>query len=571
MPVPHLSGSGRFIVNWYCAIGFAVGSLALLAVVGLGSSQEVFFYARRAESGIDFRLENSPTSEMFLIETMTGGCAFLDYDGDGLLDIFLVNGAAIDLEPGKPPMIDKSDPRYWNRLYRNLGGGRFQDVTEKAGVRGKGFGLGVAVGDFDNDGFPDLYVTNYGQNELLHNERNGTFKDVTATAGVAGGGFSTSAAFVDYNRDGLLDLFVARYVDWSFSNNKYCGTKEVRDYCSPRDFHGVQNLLFRNNGDGTFTDVSKEMGVALDSGKGLGVAINDFDHDGWPDIYVANDQVPSFLFHNRGGKFFEEVGLSSGTALNENGSSFAGMGVDFADYDNDGWADIFVNALSLEGYVLFRNNHNETFDDVSERTGVKNASFYLSGWGTKMLDFDTDGWKDIFVASGHVMPGIQRVLRTLSYEEPMLMLKNDHGHFYDVSSQMGPAFQQPLAARGAAFGDFDNDGDTDILVQVLGGPPLLLENIRGNRNHWLGLQLVGTKSNRDAIGAIVKVTDNHGGQQWFYVSRASSYLSSSDPRILAGLGDRDVANVEITWPSGLVQTARGLVLGKYNQIVESRQ
>ena len=505
---------------------------------------------------------------MFLIETMTGGCAFLDYDGDGLLDVFLVNGAAIRLEPSKPPRIDKSEPRYWNRLYRNLGGGRFEDVTEKAGVKGKGFGLGVAVGDYDNDGFPDLYITNYGQNELLHNERNGTFRDVTPQAGVAGAGFSTSAAFFDYNRDGLLDLFVCRYLDWSFDNNKYCGTETRHDYCSPRDFHAVHNLLFRNNGDGTFTDVSKEMGIQLASGKGLGIAVNDADRDGWPDVYVANDQVPNFLFHNRQGKFFEETGLRSATALNENGSSFAGMGVDFADYDNDGWPDIFVTALSLEGYVLFRNNRDGTFDDVSERSGVQQASRYLGGWGTKVFDFDNDGWKDVFVANSHVMPGIHRVFETLSYLQPMLMLKNNAGRFHDVSSQMGPAFRQLLAARGAAFGDFDNDGDVDILVQVLDKPPLLLENLQGNKNHWAGLHLVGTKSNRDAIGATVKVVDSKGGEQWFFVSRASSYLSSSDPRIVVGLGDRNLSSVEITWPSGMKQKVDGIASGRYNRIVE---
>jgi hypothetical protein len=547
--------------------GRVATSLCLLGV-SLGSNETFSFRDRRAESGIDFRLQNSASKEMFLVDTMTGGCAFLDYDGDGLLDIFLVNGAAIHAEPGKLPKIDKSDPRFWNRLYRNLGGGRFEDVTERAGVRGTGFGLGVAVGDYDNDGRPDLYVTNYGRNELLHNEGNGTFIEVTAAAGVSGGAFSTSAAFVDYNRDGLLDLFVCRYVDWSFENNKYCGTGKERDYCSPRDFKGVPNLLFRNNGDGTFTDVSSQMGIALPSGKSLGIAINDFDRDGWPDLYVANDQVPEFLFHNQKGKSLEEIGFPSAAALNENGATFAGMGVDFADYDNDGWADIFVTALSLEGYVLFRNNHDGTFDDVSEKTGVKRASFYLGGWGTKMIDFDNDGWKDVFVANGHVMPAIARMVRTLSYEQPLLMLKNDHGQFHDVSAQMGPAFRQPWAARGAAFGDFNNDGRVDMLVQILGKQPLLLENVEAKQNNWVGLQLVGTRSNRDAIGSSVKVVDNRGGEQWFFVSRTASYLSSSDPRIVAGLGDRTLAAVEITWPSGLKQIVPEVVAGKYNRIVE---
>jgi enediyne biosynthesis protein E4 len=547
-----------------------VGAVLLcsLGTLRVTSSEHVVFSNLQPRSGIDFRLENSPSAERFLIETMTGGCAFLDFDGDGLLDIFLVNGAAIHTQPGRGPIIDKSEPRYWNRLYRNLGGGRFEDVTEKAGVKGRGFGLGVAVGDYDNDGRPDLYVTNYGQNELLHNEGNGTFKEVTLAAGVAAGGFSTSAAFVDYNRDGLLDLFVSRYVDWSFENNKHCGVGGARDYCSPRDFGGVQNLLFRNNGDGTFTDVSKETGVGLVSGKGLGIAINDFDRDGWPDIYVANDQVPSFLLHNRQGKSFEEIGLRSATGLNENGAAFAGMGVDFADYDNDGWPDIFVTALSLEGYVLFHNSRDGTFEDVSEKTGVKKASFYLSGWGTKLVDFDNDGWKDLFVANGHVMRGIQGTLRTLSYDQPLLMLRNEEGLFRDVSADMGPVFRQPWAARGAAFGDFNNDGSVDVLVQVLGKPPLLLENSAESKNHWLGLQLVGTKSNRDAIGARVKVTDRKGREQYFFVSRSSSYLSSSDPRIIAGLKESTEAKVEIVWPSGLEQLIPQVLSDRYTRIVE---
>jgi hypothetical protein len=428
----------------------------------------------------------------------------------------------------------------------------------------------VAVGDYDNDGHPDIYITNYGGNELLHNEGNGTFRDVTAAARVAGAGFSTSAVFFDYNRDGFLDLYVCRYVDWSFENNKFCGAPERRDYCHPRQFNGVAGLLFRNNGDGTFTDVSSRMGVALPEGKGLGVAIGDLDRDGWPDLYVANDSVPGFLFRNSGGKIFDESGLPAAAAFNENGATFAGMGVDFADYDNDGWPDIFVTALSLEGFVLFRNNHDGTFDDVSERTGVKRASFYLSGWGTKLFDFDNDGWKDLFVANGHVMRGIAGTVRTLSYAEPLLMLKNQKGRFVDVSAQMGTVFGQNWAARGAAFGDFDNDGDVDILVQVLGGPPLLLENQQGNRNHWLGLELIGTKSNRDAIGAVIKVVDSSGAEQHFMVSRSSSYLSSSDPRIVVGLGDERAASVEIRWPSGMIKRIERPPLNRYMRIRETQ-
>lgn len=528
----------------------------------------LLFLDRSRFTGMDFRLENFPTSERHLIETMTGGCAFLDYDGDGLLDVFLVNGSATRVVEGKL-RIDKSDPRYWNRLYRNMGGSRFQDVTEKAGVRGKGYGMGCAVGDYDNDGFPDLYVTNYGQNELYHNQGDGTFRDVTDAARVAGGNWSSSAAFFDYDRDGLLDLYVCRYVDWSPANDRFCGTPDKRDYCHPRHFKGVPDLLFKNNGNGTFTDVSSAMGIALSSGKGLGVAIGDFDRDSWLDVYVANDSVPCFLFHNKEGKILEEIGLNSATALNENGSTFAGMGVDFSDYNNDGWPDILATALSLEGFVLFQNNKDKTFTDVSHFTGVKTASFYLSGWGAKFLDFDNDGWKDLFVANGHTMPGVGESLRTLSYAQPLLMLKNRNGRFTDVTMELGATFNQRWPARGAAFGDYDNDGDTDILVTVLGNRPLLLENLVGSKNHWVGFQLIGTKSSRDAIGAMIKVRDSGGMEQHCMVSRTSSYLSSSDSRIVIGLGNRSVTGVEISWPSGNVQKIARVPSNRYMRIRES--
>ncbi len=536
-----------------------------LAVEGKRALPNQIFPFRNvtADSGIEFRLENFPTPERYLIETIMGGCAFLDYDGDGLLDIFLVNGAAIQVSPGKPPHFDKSEPRYWNRLYRNLGGGRFQDVTEQAGVRGTGYGMGVAVGDYDNDGSPDLYVTNYGQNELFHNETDGTFQNVTAVSGVGAGGFSTSAAFLDFDRDGFLDLYVARYVDWSFENNRFCGTPETRDYCHPDYFDGVPDLLFRNNGDSTFTDVSTTMGIALPSGKGLGVAIGDMDRDGWLDIYVANDSVPCFLFRNRKGEAFEEIGLSSSSSHNADGEAFSGMGVDFADYDDDGWPDIFVTALSLEGFVLFRNREGQAFSDVAEHTGVKKASYVLSGWGTKFLDFNNDGWKDLFVANGHVMRHIQARDPTVRYAQPFLMLENVQGVFVDVTAAAGPVFQQPWAGRGAAFGDYDNDGDVDILVQVLGGRPQLLENLAGSKNHWLGLELVGTKSNHDAIGATIRTLNDRGESQYFMVHRTSSYLASNDPRIIVGLKDAEVASIEITWPSGQIQKLIAPAINRY--------
>ena len=528
---------------------------------------DTFFQERLEVSGISFRLDNFASGEKYFIETMMGGCAFLDYDGDGLLDLFFVNGAAIHLE-GNEASIDKSDPRYWNRLYRNRGSGRFEDVTQAAGVSGNGYGIGVGVGDYDNDGWPDLYVTNWGRNEFYRNQGDGTFKEVTVEAGLAGGEMSSSAAFFDYDRDGHLDLYVCRDVDWSFQNHKFCGFSEQRDYCDPKHFNGVPDFLFHNNGDGTFTDVSAKMGIALPSGKGLGVAIGDINRDGWIDVYVANDGVPCFLFQNKKGTAFEEVGLYSASALNGDGSTFAGMGVDIADYDNDAWPDIFVTALPLESFVLFRNNRDGTFLDVALPSGVRKASFYLSGWGTKFVDFDNDGWKDLFVANGHPVRYIKEVVRTVDYAQPLLMLKNDQGRFRDVTSDMGTAFTQRWAARGAAFGDYDNDGDTDIVVTVLGEPPLLLENLHGNKNGWVGFGLTGTRGARDAIGARVKVTDDQGGSQVFTLTRTSSYLSSNDPRVLVGLGHRQLSSVEITWPSGQVQKITDLGMNRYHQIKE---
>ena len=548
---------------------FSAGTLLvfLLPFFPAADKGNFFFQDRTEVSGITFRLDNFASSEKYFMETMTGGCAFLDYNGDGLLDVFLVNGAAVTVQGGKH-QIDKSDPRYWNRLYRNRGGGRFEDVTEQGGLRGKGYGMGVAVGDYDNDGWPDLYVTNWERNELYHNQGDGTFKDVTVRSGVSGGGLSTSAAFFDYDRDGFLDLYVCRDVDWSFDNHKFCGFSGRRDYCDPEHFNGVADFLFHNNGDGTFTDVSSAMGIALDSGKGLGVAIGDVDRDGWLDVYVANDGVPCFLFRNKEGKSFEEIGLFSASALDGDGNTFAGMGADIADYDNDGWLDIFVTALPLESFVLFVNNKDGTFSDVTEFAGIKRASFYLSGWGTKLVDFDNDGWKDLFVANGHPLRYVEDLFRTVAYAQPLLMLKNEKGRFKDVTSAMGPSFTQQWPARGAAFGDYDNDGDVDVLVMVLGNRPLLLENLRGNRNRWVGFELIGRKSPRGAIGAVVRLIDSGGGKQQSIVTRSSSYLSSSDPRVLFGLADRSIAHVEITWPSGRVQKVGSVEPNRYVRIRE---
>jgi hypothetical protein len=513
-----------------------------------------------AHTGIDFRHENSPTRNKYLPETMGGGVALLDFDNDGDLDVFFTNGARLDdpMPPGKH--ADKSDAKYFNRLYRNDGNWKFTDVTSKAGVSGAGtgYGMGVAVGDFDNDGFPDLYVTNFGGNILYRNRGDGTFEDVTAKAGVPASGWSTSAGFFDYNNDGKLDLFVCRYLDWTFENNIPCGERGpgARAYCHPDNFMGVTNLLYQNNGDGTFTDFSKQAEIANPNGKSLGVAFADYDGDGWTDIYVANDSVMCFLYHNQGNGTFEERALMTGAGYNEDGKPYAGMGVDFADYDNDGLPDIFVTNLSQETYALYRNVGKGLFQYVTNHSGIGHATRPYSGWSTKFVDYDNDGWKDIFIAQGHVLDTIERTAPNLRYLEPPLLLRNERGNFTQVPpAAAGPAFSASKAGRGAAFGDLDNDGKVDIVMSNIGTSPTILRNSGVNRYHWLSLRLQGKQANRDGIGSRVTVTLASGKQQYYEVQTAAGYLSASDRRLLIGLGaDAIVPRIEIRWPGGRVQT-----------------
>jgi len=532
----------------------ALSAAALLLAVQPGVFEEV------PASGIDFRHENSPTGNKYLLETMGGGVAVLDFDNDGDLDIFFTNGARLDdpMPAGKKP--DKSEPKYFSRLYRNDGGWKFTDVTLKAGVSGAGtgYGMGVATGDYDNDGLPDIYVTNYGANILYRNRGDGTFEDATAKAAVTAGGWSSSAGFFDYNNDGKLDLFVCRYLEWTFENNIPCGERApgARAYCHPNNFKGVANVLFRNNGDGSFTDVAREAGIADPEGKGLGVAFADYDGDGWTDIYVANDSVMCFLYHNKGNGTFEEVALMAGVGYNEDGKPFAGMGTDFADYDNDGLPDIFVTNLSQETYALYRNLDRSSFHYATNNTGVGHATRPYSGWSTKFIDFDNDGWKDIFAAQGHVLDTIERTAPNLRYLQPPLLLRNDRGNFTRVPpTAAGSAFSVAKAGRGAAFGDLDNDGDIDVVLSNLGQAPTLLRNTAGNRNHWLTLRLEGKRANRDGIGSRVKVTNQAGKSQFYELQTASGYLSASDRRMTIGLGTETVVpTLEIRWPGGRVQT-----------------
>lgn len=524
-------------------------------------------------SHVDFQCNPSKTSRKYLVETMVGGVAMFDYDGDGRLDLFFVNGAALEdpMPAGKVP--DKADPRYWNRLYHNNGDGTFTDVTERAGLRGLFYGQGVAVGDYDNDGRADLYVTNLGHNILYHNNGNGTFSDVTETAGVAASGWSTGAAFVDYDRDGLLDLFVTRYLAWDFEPDIWCGPRGpgMRSYCHPNNYQAVSSLLFHNNGDGTFTDVTSRSGFAGVLGKGLGVDINDYDRDGWPDIVVANDSAPEQLFHNNRNGTFTNVGVTAGVSYDDDGRTFSGMGVSFDDYDNDGWADIFIDDLANQKYALFHNLRG-LFEYVTGPAGLERVTAMHSGWGTGLFDYDNDGWKDLLVAQSHVMDNIEKTLPSQHYRESLMLLRNNHGKFDDVSEVSGPVFKTPLVARGAAFGDLNNDGFVDVAVQCLEGNSLLLQNGGGNGYHWLMIDTIGTESNRDGIGAVVRIVSQSGLEQHTMVKTSGSYLSASDKRVHFGLGrDTTVKLIEITWPSGIVQRLSSVQADKILTVKEPTQ
>jgi enediyne biosynthesis protein E4 len=506
--------------------------------------------------GIDFRHEASPTSQKYLPETMGSGVALFDADGDGRLDIFFVNGAAIRDPMPSGAMPVKDGPRYWNRLYQQREDGHFEDVTARAGLAGAGYGQGVAVGDYDNDGHEDLYVTGLGGNRLYHNDGHGRFADVTTQAGVAGSGWSTSATFVDFDHDGRLDLFVCRYLVWSFEANPYCGEPAPgpRAYCHPDRFKGASPLLFHNEGGGRFKDVSGAAGVAGAPGKSLGVALSDFDHDGIVDLAVANDSVAQFLYRGRGHGLFEDVALGAGTGFDQDGRAFAGMGVDFADYDNDGWPDVVVTNLSNERYALFRNAGNGTFSYETHASGLGTLTHLSSGWGVRFLDYDNDGWKDLFVAQGHVMDTIEQTSPHLRYRQPPLLARNEAGRFRDVSATSGAIFNDAWAARGLAIGDLDDDGDLDVVVSTAGGRAYVLRNEGGNRGHWIELRLIGHRSNRDGLGADIRLVTASGALRQATASTTGSYLSASDRRVHLGLGsETKCRSIEVRWPSGIVQ------------------
>jgi enediyne biosynthesis protein E4 len=511
--------------------------------------------------GIDFILQNSPTPQKYLIETMPGGVALFDYNNDGLLDIFLVNGGKIANTLHVPENFDRAAPRYWNRLYRQNRDGSFTDVTEAAGLAHAGngnYGMGVAVGDYDNDGYPDLFVTSYGKNILYHNNGDGTFTDVTAKAGVAGGGWHISAGFFDYDNDGHLDLFVTRYMEWDADHNKICGG-DWHTYCPPAAFPATTCLLYRNRGDGTFEDVSERSGIAAKKGRALGVAFADYDGDGFTDIFVSNDGMQQYLFHNNGDGTFTECALESGAGLTSDGKGLSGMGIAFQDYDNDGRPDVIITELPRELYGLYHNDGGGAFSYQSLETGLGALTSGSSGWGVGLEDFDNDGWKDLFVAQSHVLDNVQQIDASLRYKELPLLAMNHNGRFERADSGV----TTPLAARGAAFGDINNDGWIDVVLSTLGGPPVLLLNRGGSTNHWLSLTLRGTRSNRDGYGARVRVNG-----QTREATSSGSYVCASDKRLHFGLGPAEKASVEIFWPSGSKQVLNDV---RANQFLEVRE
>lgn len=533
--------------------------------------ERVTFTDVTSQLGISFKHEASPTSQKYLVETMGAGVALFDCDNDGRLDIFLVNGAPIQDPMPKGSLPKKDGPRYWNRLYHQKADGKFEDITEASGLAGTGYGMGVATGDFDNDGNEDLYVTGFPSNVLYHNDGHCHFTDVTSTAGVAGSGWSTSAIFADLDNDGLLDLVVARYLDWSFDKNIYCGEKRegYRAYCHPDMFGSVSTLVFHNDGNGRFHEVQQGNGMGKANSKGLGLAIADFDRDGKIDVAVANDSVAESLYRNQSNGKFQDVALAAGTAVDEDGNTYAGMGIDFGDYDNDGFADLLITNLSEQRYALYHNQGDGTFTYVTNSSGLGAITQLNAGWGLKFLDYDNDGKKDVLIAQGHVLDTIQLTHPHLRYLQAPLLLHNVGNKFVDVSPGSGAVFQEKWAARGLAIGDIDNDGDVDAVITTNNGPVYVLRNDGGNRKNWLTLRLIGKKSNRDGIGAEVKLVLPSGLTQYATVTTGGSYLSASDGRVHFGMGEEKTCRVEIRWPSGIVQKLENVNANQQMTVEES--
>lgn len=532
--------------------------LAWTALVAAGGPPPVRFAEMAREAGLSFVLENDPTPTKHMIETMAGGLAIFDYDGDGRPDIFFTNGAEI-------PSLRKSSPKFWNRLFRNEGGMKFRDVTAEAGVGGSGYDMGAAVGDYDNDGKPDLFVAGVNGSTLYHNLGNGRFEDVTERAGIRNHGWAVAAGWFDFDRDGKLDLWVVHYTKWQLPDDRYCGdaTRGIRIYCHPKYFDGLPSTLYRNRGDGTFEDVTERAGLLPYAGRGMSVGFADYDHDGFPDVFVTNDNMPNYLFHNKGNGTFEEVGLFTGTALRDTGKAVASMGVEFKDYNNDGHPDILVTALAGETFPVFRNDGKGGFVDATYASKLGAAAVKHSGWGLGLFDFNNDGWKDLFTANAHVNDRVE-VFEPYTYREADGLFVNSGGVFYDASDAAG--LRLTKAHRGAAFADLDGDGRIDAVVTALGEPAELWRNVSPPTQHWIILRLHGVRSNRDGIGAVVRI-----GDQYAEMTTTVGYASSADSGIHFGLANVSVVpKIEILWPSGIDQKLTGVKADQVLDVTEGK-
>jgi hypothetical protein len=511
-----------------------------------------------ASAGVGFVLHNSATPFKYQIEPMVAGVAIFDYNNDGYEDIYFVNGAGI-------PELMKTGPEYYNRLYQNNGNGTFTDVTARAGVKGEGYSMGVAVGDYDDDGWEDLYVVGVNRNQLFHNNGDGTFTDVTEAAGLKGldpqrgKTWSICAGWFDYDNDGWLDLFVVNYCVWGLDKDPFCGSEftGVRAYCHPSKFDPLPDALYHNNRDGTFTEVSAAAGIRPHLGKGMGVAFADYDADGYLDVFVANDTTRNFLFHNNGDGTFSERGLQAGVAYNGDGSALSYMGADFRDVDNDGRPDIFVTAISNETFSYFHNEGGGIFDDFTHPSGLGRLSIFSSGWSNGIFDLNNDGRKDLFSVNSHVNDNIGFEMN-VPFQQRNSIFANAGGRFVDVSASAGEDFQVAAAHRGCAFGDLDNDGRMDVVVSRLDGPAEVFRNVSPGGNHWLLVKMVGTRSNRDGIGAQIRL-ESASGVQYNHVTTSVGYASSSSRRVHFGLAqDTVVTRLEIRWPSGVRQELRNV-------------
>jgi hypothetical protein len=566
-----VTGIGRREFLRVLAGALTLPAWARIAAASDSPSSYPFSEVPSSASGITWTHTAGISPEKYLPESTGAGCAVFDYDNDGWMDIYLVNGGKCDIFTPAQPLR--------NALYRNNRDGTFTDVTEKAGVAGGGYGMGAAVGDYNADGFPDLYVTQYGRSILYRNNGDGTFTDVTEQAGVAAPGWASSAVWFDYDNDGRLDLFVCRFVDFSKAKHHNCGApnipalKGLNEYCYPKVYSPMASWLFHNNGDGTFADVSQKMGIADNPGKSWGVVATDINNDGWMDLFVANDTEANFLFKNNGGRRFEEIGFTAGVAYGEGGKARSGMGVDSADLNQDGWMDLFVTNLNHEFYGFYQNRHDETFDDIAGPSGIANATKLMSGWGLKFFDYDNDGNVDLLIANGHPDDLIEKIYDSVTYREPLLLFHNTGKGLTNVSRESGPLFSRPLSGRGLALGDFNNDGAVDVLISTNDGAPLLMKNNAGSRNHWLGVRLAGKTCNRDAVGARITWQARDLKRSTMKIG-GGSYLSYHDPRMVLGIGDRNKIDwLEVKWPrpSTLVQRFNDLPIDRYISISEGEE